>query len=192
MQVWHRVSSGMEGASHSTQVPRSLALSLLCCMLRRFSSLRSGVWDRRRSYSRRVSFLASTSAGVGWARGFGALGLGAALGLVFFRLVGLGLAAVFLRGAVDFLGFPSGLGTSKVKLSTNICLLGRTIPAWAGEPLGRNCKVPLTSVYPRVGGGTGRNPRGLSPRGRGNRQAGRAIGSCAGSIPTWAGEPRCG
>ena len=117
---------------HSTQIPRSLAFSLLSCMLRRFSSLRSGVWDLWRSYSRRVSFLVSTSVDIGWARGFGALGWGAALGMAFFRLVGfclaLGFAAVFLRGAVDFLGFPSGLGTSKVKLSTNICLLGWTIP----------------------------------------------------------------
>ena len=36
-QAWQRLSSGMEGAPHSTQMPRSLAFSLLCCMLRRFS-----------------------------------------------------------------------------------------------------------------------------------------------------------
>ena len=73
VQVWHRVSSGIRGSLHSTQIPRSLSFSLLCCMLRRFRALRSGVWDRWRSYSRRVSCLASTSVGVGWARGFGAL-----------------------------------------------------------------------------------------------------------------------
>ena len=132
VQVWHRVSSGIRGSPHSTQIPRSLAFSLLCCMLRRFSSLCSGVWDLWRSYSRRVSFLASTSVDIGWARGFGALGWGAVLGVAFFRLA-LGFAALFLRGAVDFLGFPSGLGTSKVKLSTNICLLGRFIPGIAGR-----------------------------------------------------------
>ena len=73
-QVWHRVSSGMGEAPHSTQMPRSLALSLLSWVLRRFRSLRSGVWSRWRSYSRRLSCLASTSAGVGSTRGLGVLG----------------------------------------------------------------------------------------------------------------------
>ena len=116
-------------------MPRSLALSLLCCVLRRFSSLRSGVWFRRLSYSRRVVCLASTSAGVGWTRGFGVLGWGAALGVAFFRLVGfclaLGFAAGFLRGVMDFLGFPRRLGSSKVKLSTKTCLLEGLIPVAA-------------------------------------------------------------
>ena len=64
-QAWHRVSSGMGGAPHSTQMPRSLALSLLSWVLRRINSLRSGVWARWRSYSRRFSCLASSSARVG-------------------------------------------------------------------------------------------------------------------------------
>ena len=38
-QVWHRVSSRMGGAPHSTQMPRSLALSLLSWVLRRINSL---------------------------------------------------------------------------------------------------------------------------------------------------------
>ena len=61
-QAWHRVSSGMGGAPHSIQMPRSLALSLLSWVLRRINSLRSGVWARWRSYSRRFSCLASSSA----------------------------------------------------------------------------------------------------------------------------------
>ena len=78
-QVWQRVSSGMGGATpHSTQIPRSLALFLLAWVLRRFSSLRSGVWARWRSYSRRLSCLASSSAGVGSTRGLGVLGWGLA------------------------------------------------------------------------------------------------------------------
>ena len=114
VQLWHRVSSGMEGAPHSTQIPRSLAFSLLCCMLRRFSSLRSGVWDLWRSYSRRVSFLASTSVDVGWARGFVDLCWGSAWDVAFLRLVGfclaLGFAAVFLAGCCGFLGLSLGFG----------------------------------------------------------------------------------
>ena len=46
---------------------RDLALSLLSWVMRRFSSLRSGLC----SYSRRFCSLASTSAGVGSTRGFG-------------------------------------------------------------------------------------------------------------------------
>ena len=52
---------------------------------------------------------------------------------------------------------------------------GGSIPAWAGEPLGWALTGIITSVYPRVGGGTpmelhGRTGQcGLSPRGRGNR-----------------------
>ena len=122
-QVWHRVSAGMGGAPHSTQMPRSLALSLLSWVLRRINSLRSGVWARWRSYSRRFSCLASSSAGVGSTRGFGVLGWGVA----FFRLVvfclALGFLVVALRGVVDFLGLTRRLGSSNGKLSTNICLL---------------------------------------------------------------------
>ena len=133
-QVWHRVSAGMGGAPHSTQMHRSLALSLLSWVLRRINSLRSGVWARWRSYSRRFSCLASSSAGVGSTRGFGVLGWGVA----FFRLVvfclALGFLVVALRGVVDFLGLTRRLGSSNGKLSTNICLLEGFIPAWAGEP----------------------------------------------------------
>ena len=77
--------------------------------------------------------------------------------------------------------------------------------------------IPLTTVYPRVCGGTDvrvgivNSPGGLSPRVRGNRDrnraavvADRSIPACAGnpprrpvpparagSIPACAGEPRC-
>ena len=73
-QFLQRVSSGMGGSPHPTQIPRSLALSLLSWVMRRFSSLRSGVWALRRSYSRCLSCLASTSAGVGSTLAFGFLG----------------------------------------------------------------------------------------------------------------------
>ena len=122
----------MGGAPHSTQMPRSLALPLLSWVLRRINSLRSGVWARWRSYSRRFSCLASSSAGVGSTRGFGVLGWGVA----FFRLVvfclALGFLVVALRGVVDFLGLTRRLGSSNGKLSTNICLLEGFIPTRAG------------------------------------------------------------
>ena len=70
-----------------------------------------------------------------------------------------------------------------------------SIPAWAGEPVwifGRCLRQP---VYPRVGGGTVKEPltdmiaQGLSPRGRGNPQYPPPLGSRMRSIPAWAGEP---
>ena len=70
-----------------------------------------------------------------------------------------------------------------------------SIPAWAGEPLRLLCFDRVTSVYPRVGGGTRTSDGepvhrvGLSPRGRGNQDK-SALGVLdAGSIPAWAGEP---
>ena len=51
----------------------------------------------------------------------------------------------------------------------------RSIPAWAGEPRPASAAYASQSVYPRVGGGTQPwirllyTPKGLSPRGRGNR-----------------------
>ena len=81
--------------------------------------------------------------------------------------------------------------------SPDIWLRTRSIPAWAGEPLAVGDVVNLDGVYPRVGGGTFvENPSpvdqtGLSPRGRGNLpQEEGCVGVC-GSIPAWAGEPRC-
>ena len=54
-----------------------------------------------------------------------------------------------------------------------------SIPAWAGEPIA----LCLIKAF-RMG-------RGLSPRGRGNRQWGHQFGprTRQGSIPAWAGEP---
>ncbi len=94
----------------------------------------------------------------------------------------------------------------------------RSIPACAGEPRRRLCRVPKCRVYPRVCGGTrtrpdnqseqtGLSPRvrgnpslnatlqaqkGLSPRVRGNQ--GRFYNSFIGirSIPACAGEPNAG
>ena len=70
-----------------------------------------------------------------------------------------------------------------------------SIPAWAGEPASLPAICPRWWVYPRVGGGTRPRAatsimsRGLSPRGRGNRDEDRAAPSSQGSIPAWAGEP---
>ena len=144
-----------------------MAFSLLCCMVRRFRALRSGVWFRRLSYSRRVSCLASSSAGVGSTRGFGVLGWGAALCVAFFRLVGfclaLGFAAVFLRGVVDFLVLPRRLGSLKVKLSTNICLLGRSIPTRVGKAAAGHRHRWTAPVHPHPRGESAFGDRWLFP-----------------------------
>ena len=74
-----------------------------------------------------------------------------------------------------------------------------SIPACAGEPSGVRPIARPTRVYPRVCGGTvasrpARNRKpGLSPRVRGNPEAGPAAGAGSGSIPACAGEPsvRC-
>ena len=72
-----------------------------------------------------------------------------------------------------------------------------SIPAWAGEPTAPPGFRWPSRVYPRVGGGTlpnlpGCNPvKGLSPRGRGNLLTGGNLALSRGSIPAWAGEPRC-
>ena len=71
----------------------------------------------------------------------------------------------------------------------------RSIPACAGEPFVPLASVRPTQVYPRVRGGTlppGKFTSqgvGLSPRARGNRAAGAAVGQARGSIPACAGEP---
>ena len=74
----------------------------------------------------------------------------------------------------------------------------RSIPACAGEPTHRSHLVAPLAVYPRVCGGTAsqtlayRRDRGLSPRVRGNRRAGRPGHARRRSIPACAGEPRAG
>ena len=71
----------------------------------------------------------------------------------------------------------------------------RSIPAWAGEPVSGQSPVPMSVVYPRVGGGTIiglvllRVGFGLSPRGRGNPPRIISLITNFGSIPAWAGEP---
>ena len=70
-----------------------------------------------------------------------------------------------------------------------------SIPAWAGEPNGVAVKARTITVYPRVGGGTGKTAMGitgcpgLSPRGRGNRGLRIYPVRRQRSIPAWAGEP---
>ena len=72
-----------------------------------------------------------------------------------------------------------------------------SIPAWAGEPSPPKVRISPSWVYPRLGGGTvfWRNlvshDKGLSPRGRGNLLQHRQVSGRYGSIPAWAGEPRC-
>ena len=74
---------------------------------------------------------------------------------------------------------------------------GRSIPAWAGEPLSDIGVDASQQVYPRVGGGTRDYKRtwntrnGLSPRGRGNLCPKRCHLPELESIPAWAGEPIC-
>ena len=73
--------------------------------------------------------------------------------------------------------------------------MGRSIPAWAGEPDLHLDTLYWHRVYPRVGGGTDNHGwaliyvQGLSPRGRGNLGAQLPVGLGDGSIPAWAGEP---
>ena len=94
--------------------------------------------------------------------------------------------------------------------------IGRSIPAWAGEPIQNNLRrnrrkvdprvgggaahtfpppPPLSLVDPRVGGGAacfsmGRNCRsGRSPRGRGSHFPRMSTAFFNRSIPAWAGEP---
>ena len=70
-----------------------------------------------------------------------------------------------------------------------------SIPACAGEPLGRPRACACRGVYPRVCGGTvaaafsSRHTGGLSPRVRGNRDQADRGRHRHGSIPACAGEP---
>ena len=72
----------------------------------------------------------------------------------------------------------------------------RSIPACAGEPTRPNRWKPLTTVYPRVCGGTRQGGRpslriqGLSPRVRGNQEGITTAVPSVRSIPACAGEPR--
>ena len=64
-------------------------------------------------------------------------------------------------------------GRGKLAPPFNWRCISRSIPAWAGETMGRRRKWPLRAVYPRVGGGnalivsSASARTGLSPRGRG-------------------------
>ena len=93
---------------------------------------------------------------------------------------------------------PTGLsprGRGNPPSNTGNGNLLRSIPAWAGEPPALPWLPWLLTVYPRVGGGTGRlNPGvmlagGLSPRGRGNQLTRPPVCCQYRSIPAWAGEP---
>ena len=105
------------------------------------------------------------------------------------------------RPAADHRGWQRGLsprGRGNHPGSLHPSQRPWSIPAWAGEPSGSNSSRRTATVYPRVGGGTGHlgapipNHRGLSPRGRGNREPAPDAGHKPRSIPAWAGEPGCG
>ena len=95
---------------------------------------------------------------------------------------------------------PSVSGLSPRMRGNLVCLLavravGRSIPAYAGEPRWRPSIRFWWRVYPRVCGGTGPPPaparavRGLSPRMRGNPDVLGRGEPAPGSIPAYAGEP---
>ena len=71
-----------------------------------------------------------------------------------------------------------------------------SIPAHAGEPLGRSASRGRSGVYPRPRGGTDDGtytniyPQGLSPPTRGNPRNDVRVEVAPGSIPAHAGEPR--
>ena len=73
--------------------------------------------------------------------------------------------------------------------------IGRSIPAYAGEPLIPDPNIESFPVYPRVCGGTMVDAvkdlmgYGLSPRMRGNRIQPSEHLALYGSIPAYAGEP---
>ena len=106
-------------------MPSFLASSRLVWTTRRCRSLRSGFWFLFRSYSRCVSFLASTSAGVGsgWRSGCCAFGVAFLLG--------------FCTG--DFLAFwgPGFFRVGNWKESIKSCGLGGTTRVLEGSGLHR-------------------------------------------------------
>ena len=106
-------------------------------------------------------------------------------------------------------------GRGKLGVDDTPLANARSIPAWAGETGARSGGYYFAAVYPRVGGGNDRTElaepyarkvyprvgggnahvyaanrkrRGLSPRGRGKRNANARRTSGKRSIPAWAGE----
>ena len=79
--------------------------------------------------------------------------------------------------------------------ATSRCAHSRSIPACAGEPIAPDASVVISTVYPRVCGGTvhirrgSAYPEGLSPRVRGNPVTVPVDAERIGSIPACAGEP---
>ena len=93
-----------------------------------------------------------------------------------------------------FLKGLSPRGRGKPHILRPTALLGRSIPAWAGETKSAAPIAGASTVYPRVGGG---NPvwlpysdigEGLSPRGRGKLVHADIVRPLRRSIPAWAGE----
>ena len=85
-------------------------------------------------------------------------------------------------------------GRGKLELYPDDDARERSIPAWAGETNPRRRRCHIDEVYPRVGGGNSlarsnlARVSGLSPRGRGKREAEYRYSQPYRSIPAWAGE----
>ena len=100
----------------------------------------------------------------------------------------------FVNRTFDGVGL-SPRGRGNLALTANPIGIIGSIPAWAGEPSTYRDSNEVTTVYPRVGGGTEANRTiaerlaGLSPRGRGNHRWRCPQLLRERSIPAWAGEP---
>ena len=99
-----------------------------------------------------------------------------------------------LTDGSDYVGLsPHGRGNPAAWTTADLTF--GSIPARAGEPLGRGIISTWSKVYPRTGGGTTTTVSlmatgpGLSPHGRGNQNRDEVPGSALGSIPARAGEP---
>ncbi len=89
---------------------------------------------------------------------------------------------------------PSPRGRGKRRAGRRRQARYGSIPAWAGETLGRRGAPRPREVHPRVGGGNGGQTDvvlpcgGPSPRGRGKPDDDGHGSADDGSIPAWAGE----
>ena len=111
---------------------------------------------------------------------------------VYPRVCGGTMNAVQERIAIG--GLSPRVRGNLVAVSQSETIFG-SIPACAGEPIAPVYMSMMSTVYPRVCGGTSANVTGynhlpgLSPRVRGNRGCGRRWDAYARSIPACAGEP---
>ena len=106
-----------------------------------------------------------------------------------------GGTAFSLRSAVASEGLSPRVRGNLAGVSV-VYVASGSIPACTGEPLTAEAGEIQDGVYPRVYGGTGRDPigqergSGLSPRVRGNLGRSRWPACSSGSIPACTGEPK--